>query len=291
MRRWCSGRLVLALATPSATAALEQACYALTWAAAAAVRGLPRPLDRPCPAHDASQEALSAHRAGAGAPPEATWEASLPPVRHQAKQQRPQAPPSHAEAPRALRAGGDDRRRAADQLLGGEGGGPGLLGPGGLRLPGGSAAAEGRPWVREVGPASAGQPQGLDPADEPEGPHLAHASARTRDLLRRSKGLPKEELLDLAEDARLRGNEAFKCATAACGRWGAEGGHAAWHAWLHGGPCHVSVRGRVSMRCHVNMRGAAGGALHAGGSCLRIGACGARRRGACGACGGVPRHA
>ncbi|KIY95534.1 WDYHV motif containing 1 [Monoraphidium neglectum] len=156
------------------------------------------------------REAYEGHSQEPGAPPEATWEASLPPVRHQAKQQRPQAPPSHAEAPRALRAGGDDRRRAADQLLGGEGGGPGLLGPGGLRLPGGSAAAEGRPWVREVGPASAGQPQGLDPADEPEGPHLAHASARTRDLLRRSKGLPKEELLDLAEDARLRGNEAFK---------------------------------------------------------------------------------
>ena len=113
--------------------------------------------------------------------------------------------------------------------------GEGVLLRGGMRLPGpgagsattgaaaAAAAARGGPLIQEVGPSPPDGDDGDAFAGQPrprvlDAPFLAHATPATRALLARQLAakLPRVELMRLADEARLRGNEAFRCRCRGC---------------------------------------------------------------------------
>jgi tetratricopeptide (TPR) repeat protein len=137
------------------------------------------------------------------------------------------AAPIRGQAKQAPAAGRDDAARwaAGDQLLGRERAaaeGLDLLSGGPMRLPGDANAASGRraPLIREAGgpaaAAAAAEAEGGE-GEEAALPELQHASKHTRELLKKQRKAPSAERARLAEDARLRGNEAFRWASMAAG--------------------------------------------------------------------------
>ncbi|GBF88196.1 hypothetical protein Rsub_00908 [Raphidocelis subcapitata] len=158
-------------------------------AAAAALRAWQRDM--------AQQGAASgADRPGRGAGPA--------PVRGQAKQ-----------AAAAGAAARDDAARggAGDQLLGRElaaAEGLDLLFGGPMRLPGDvDCSGRAAPLIREAAGPGTDAAEGGGGEDEAQ-PELQQVSKHTRELLRKQRALPTAERERLAENARLRGNEAFR---------------------------------------------------------------------------------